>query len=127
MTRTRGQEVTVPEWLEVPLHLNPLCIRKRATPFPTAVWLSRGRANFSGIFSAQVHNSSKWSRNVFLIVSRETQILLGDANVNLNINLHLPGTLSVIKIIHGEANKDIKMQMNGQSLCPGSGVPSRPL
>lgn len=51
--------------------------------------------------------------------------MLGDANVNLNINLHLPGILSVIKIIHGEANKDIKMQMNGHSLCPGTGVSSR--
>lgn len=49
---------------------------------------------------------------MFLIVSSEAQILLGDANANLNINLHLPGTLSVIKIIHGEVNKVIKMQMS---------------
>lgn len=49
---------------------------------------------------------------MFLIVSSEAQILLGDANANLNINLHLPGTLSVIKIMHGEVNKVIKMQMS---------------
>lgn len=48
---------------------------------------------------------------MFLIVASETQILLGDASANLNINLHLPGTLSVIKIIRREGNKDIKMQM----------------
>lgn len=47
--------------------------------------------------------------------------MLGDADDNLNINNHLPGTLSVIKIIHGEANKDIKMQMEEQSLCQALG------
>lgn len=59
---------------------------------------------------------------MFLIVSSEAQILLGDANANLNINLPLPETLSVIKIIHGEVNKDIKMQMKRASLFLGTGV-----
>lgn len=56
---------------------------------------------------------------MFLIVASEAQILLGDASANLNINLHLPGTLSVIKIIRGEGNKDIKMQMKRAEPSPG--------
>ena len=80
------------------------------------------KGQFSGIFSAQLLNSGQYPQNVFLIASNETQISLGDAQVNSNIHLHLPLTLSDMRVMKGKASKGIKMQTRERDWPAGGGA-----